>query len=122
MCGDLIIRIYIESISQTLQAADMDTVGHPFCTNTNASDWGCDTLGKEGLIIPHDHLILLDAASRAAGKLGMEIEVVDISKFGFFQKRKLKKTIPSIEIGERIITGLPTSDEIVEKVHPLVSL
>jgi hypothetical protein len=97
----------------------MDTIGHPICTGTNASDWGGDTLGKEGKIVPQEHLILLDAASRAAAKLGVNLEVVDVSEFGFFQKRKLKKVIPSIEIGEKIITGLPTSDEIVDEVQPI---
>ena len=115
------IKIYIESSSHTFAAADMDTVGHPLCTGTNASSWGADTLGKEGRILPQEHLILLDAVSRAAEKLGVNLEVVDISEFSFFQKRKLKKVIPSIEIGERVITGLPTSDEIVEVVRPIIA-
>jgi len=114
------IVIYIESTSQTLQAADMDTVGHPFCTGTNASDWGSNTLGKEGRIVPQDHLILLDAASRAAEKLGINLEIIDYSEYSFFQKRKLKKLIPSIEIGEKVISGLPTSDEIVEVARPFL--
>jgi hypothetical protein len=117
MTGDLMIRIYIESSSQTLQAADMDTVGHPVCTGTNTSDWGGGALGKCGRMVPQDHLILLDAASRAAEKLSINLEIVDISEFSFFQRRKLKKVIPSIEVGEKVITGLPTSDEIVDAVR-----
>ena len=72
-------------------------------------------------MMPQEHLILLDAASRAAEKLGINLEVVDISEFSFFQKRKLKKVIPSLEIGEKVITGLPTSDEIVEVIQPIIA-
>ena len=111
------IRIYIESRSQTLQAADMDTVGHPVCTGTNTSDWGGGALGKGGKMVPQEHLILLDAASRAAEKLSVNLEIVDISELSYFQRRKLNKVMPRIEIGEKIITGLPTSDEIVSLVQ-----
>lgn len=117
MNDDVKIRVFIESRSETLQAADMDTVGHPMCTGTNASDWGASTLGMSGKLVPQDHLILLDAASRAADKLGLELEIVDIADYSFFQKRKLKKEIPSIEVGEEVLTGLPTSDEIVMRVQ-----
>jgi len=122
MSGDLKLTIYIESNSQTLQAADMDTIGHPLCTGTNTSDWGNGALGKGSRLVPQDHRIMLDAALRAAEKLGITLEIVDISEYGFFQKRKLKKVIPSIEMGEKVITGLPTSDEIVEVVQPLMAL
>ncbi|OLS29564.1 MAG: hypothetical protein ThorAB25_15880 [Candidatus Thorarchaeota archaeon AB_25] len=117
MNEDVKVRVFIESESRTIQAADMDTVGHPECTQTNSSDWGNGALGKGGRAIPQEHLILLDAASRAAEKLGLNLEVVDISVFSFFQKRKLKGSIPRIEIGEKILTGLPTSDEIVRSFH-----
>ena len=110
---NFIIRVFIESKSQTLQAADMDTIGHPICTSTNSSNWG-NAIGTAGRAVPKDHRILLDAASRAAEKLECDVEVIDVSIFGFFQKRKLKGIIPRIEIGERILTGLPTSDEIVQ--------
>ncbi len=122
MSGELKLTIYIESNSQTLQSADMDTIGHPICTGTNASDWGSESLGKEGSFIPQDHRILLDAAGRAAEKLGITLGIIDIAKYGYFQKRKLKKVIPSIEMGEKVITGLPTSDEIVDVVQPLMAL
>ena len=56
---DVKVRVFIESKSETLQAADMDTVGHPMCTGTNASDWGAITLGMSGKLVPQDHLILL---------------------------------------------------------------
>ena len=110
------IKVFIESKTQTLHAADMDTIGHPICTGTNSSNWGNAT-GKAGRAIPEEHRILLDAASRAAEKLECDIEVIDVSSYGFFQRRKLKGAIPRIEIGERILTGLPTSDEIVAYCH-----
>ena len=106
------IRVFIESQSQTLQSADMDTIGHPYCTGTNTSDWG-NAAGKAGKTIPEEHRILLDAASRAAEKLTCNLEVIDVSDYGLIQKIRSKGVIPRIEIGERILTGLPTSDEIV---------
>ena len=106
------LRVFIESKSQTLQAADMDTVGHPVCTGTNSTSWG-DATGKAGRMVPEEHRILLDAASRASERLNCEMEVIDISEYGFIQRRKLKGVIPRIEIGEMILTGLPTSDDIV---------
>jgi len=112
---ELTITVFVESESATIQAADMDTVGHPNCTRTNATQWG-NSVGKGDTIIPQGHLILLDAATRAAEKLGCQIEVIDISDYSFWQKRKLKGVIPRIEIGDKIITGLPTSDEIVSYV------
>lgn len=115
---DLTIRVFIESTSATIQAADMDTVGHPNCTRTNATDWG-NSVGKSGNMSPQEHLILVDAAMRAAKKLGCQVEVIDISNFSFWQKRKLKGVIPRIEIENEIITGLPTSDEIVNCIAPI---
>jgi len=106
------IRVFIESKSTTIQAADMDTVGHPICTRSNATDWG-NSVGEAGNVTPQDHLILLDAASRAAKKLGCPVEVLDLSDYSFWQKRRLKGVIPRIEIGDEILTGLPTSDEII---------
>ena len=109
---NLRLTVFIKSESQTFQAADMDTIGHPICTGTNTSDWG-NAVVKAGRMIPEEHRILLDAASRAATRLACDIEVIDVSEYGFLQKRRLKGDIPRIEIGERILTGLPTSDEIV---------
>jgi hypothetical protein len=115
MKEELKIRVFIESESLTINAADMDTVGHPYCTNTNTSDWG-NALGKADRALPQEHRILMDAASRAAEKLGLNLEIVDISNYSFFQRRKMKGLIPRIEIGDEIITGLPTSDEIVDQL------
>lgn len=122
MNGNVKVLVFIKSESRTIQAADMDTIGHPECTNTNATDWANGALGMGGRAIPQEQSILLDAASRAAKKLGLDLEIVDISKFGFLQKRKLKGQIPRIEIGEITLTGLPTSDEIVEQVRPVISV
>ncbi|MGY5881521.1 MAG: hypothetical protein RTV31_14820 [Candidatus Thorarchaeota archaeon] len=110
------LRVFIESQVQTFQSADMDTMGHPMCTGTNTSDWG-NAAGKAGKAIPEEHRILLDAASRAAEKLACDLEVIDVSDYGFIQKIRSKGVIPRIEIGEKILTGLPTSDEIVAHCH-----
>ncbi len=121
MGEELKVKVFIESRSETFQAADMDTVGHPVCTGTNTTDWESGSLGKGGRIVPQEHMILLDAASRAAEKLGLALEIIDISDLGFFQKRKMKQFAPRVEIGEVILTGLPTSSEIVEKVRSVIS-
>ncbi|MHA2026309.1 MAG: hypothetical protein ACW98U_10460 [Candidatus Thorarchaeota archaeon] len=113
---EILLRVFIESKSATIQAADMDTVGHPNCTRTNATDWW-NSVGKGGNMFPQEHLILLDAASRAAEKLGCNFEVIDLATFGFLKRRKVKGDIPRIEIGGQTITGLPTSDEIVEFIR-----
>jgi hypothetical protein len=113
------IRVFIETESITISAADMDTVGHPYCTNTNTSDWG-NALGNAGRSLSQDQSILMDAASRAAEKLGLNLEIVDISNYSFFQRRKMKGLIPRIEIGDKILTGRPTSDEIVEQLKSLI--
>lgn len=88
MKDDLTIRVFIESNTATIQAADMDTIGHPECAQTNTSDWSSGSTGKSGRLIPQEHLIALDAASRASEKLGIPLEVVDISEYSFFQRRK----------------------------------
>jgi len=113
---DCTIRVFIESKSTTIQAADMDTIGHPYCTGTNTTDWATSA-GKAGNVIPQEHLILVDAASRAAQKIGCQVEVIDMSNYSFWQKRKSKGVIPRIEIEGQILTGLPTSDEIVAFVE-----
>jgi len=113
------LRVFIESKSTTIQAADMDTVGHPNCTRTNSTDWR-NSVGKGGAMIPQEQLILLDAASRAAEKLGCKIEVIDLSSLGFMERRRVKGVIPRIEIGKQTITGLPMSDEIVEFTRGLI--
>lgn len=71
-------------------------------------------------MIPQEQLILLDAASRAAEKLGCKIEVIDLSSLGFMERRRVKGVIPRIEIGKQTITGLPMSDEIVEFTRGLI--
>ncbi|MFW9793976.1 MAG: hypothetical protein ACFFEE_06735 [Candidatus Thorarchaeota archaeon] len=114
------VRVFIESNAATIQAADMDTVGHPECTGTNTTDWVKGSLGKGGRVIPQEHSVMLDAASRAAAKLGLDLEIVDKSEYSYFQKRKMKEPIPRVEIGHEVFTGLPTSDEIVDAVQPLL--
>jgi hypothetical protein len=116
----LAIRIFVESKSQTLQGADMDTIGHPQCTQTNATNWGSGPLGASASGLSHEEQILLDAASRAAEKLGFPIDVVDVAEYGVLKKLRSRGKIPRIEIGEIILTGLPTSDEIIASCQEIV--
>ncbi len=106
----VILRVYIKSESKTIQAADMDTIGHPLCTQTRSP---ADKLGMSGYLLPHDQQILLDASIRAAKSLDIPLEIIDASDYGLLKRFKSKEVIPRIEIGDLVIVGLPTSEEIV---------
>ncbi|MGY5876558.1 MAG: hypothetical protein RTU30_12490 [Candidatus Thorarchaeota archaeon] len=109
--GRTTLRVYIKSESKTVQAADMETISHPQCTGTRSP---VDSLGKSGFMITQDQQILLDAVTRAADRIDAIIEIVDVSQFGLRKRLSFKGDIPRIEIGSETLTGIPTSDEIVE--------
>ncbi len=113
-----ILKVYIRTKSETIQAADMDTIGHPICTNTRSP---VDKLGKGGVILTQDQQILLDAVTRAAEKLGFAVDVIDISGYGLFKKLRLKEVVPRIEFNGHILEGLPDSQEIIQFVGKISS-
>lgn len=113
-----ILKVYIRTQSETIQAADMDTIGHPLCTNTRSP---VDKLGKGGIILTHDQQILIDAAIRAANNLGFEVKVIDISGYGLFKRLRLKEVVPRIEFCGHVLEGLPDSQEIIQFVMKISS-
>ncbi len=108
------LRVFIKSESKTIQAADMDTIGHPLCTQT----WSpTDKLGKGEIMLSQEQQILLDAVYRAAAKTRLEVEIIDISKYGLIKRLTTKEKIPRIEFREYTLEGIPCSDEIVKLVE-----
>ena len=67
--------------------------------------------------IPPEAMPLVFSAEQAAIELGIKLVLVDINQMPFFQKLKFKllgKPIPCLKIGEKIICGIPTKEEILE--------
>jgi hypothetical protein len=60
-------------------------------------------------------MILIDAASRATEQTELNLEIVDVGKWGFLKRLLSNKSneIPRIEFNGETLTGIPTSDEIV---------
>ena len=111
-----ILKVYIRTKSETIQAADMETIGHPMCTNTRSP---VDKLGKGGVILTQDQQILLDAVTRAGEKLELKVEIINISEYGFFKRLRLKEVVPRIEFRGQILEGVPDSQEIIQFVRSL---
>ncbi|MHA2205510.1 MAG: hypothetical protein ACXABC_06600 [Candidatus Thorarchaeota archaeon] len=111
--NDQILRVYIESSSMTIQAADMETISHPQCTNTRSP---VDKLGAGDRYIPEDQRLLLDAVGRVAEKLNFELEVIDVSQYPFLKRLRSKGIIPRLEVGNLVLEGIPTSDEIIQSI------
>ncbi|UCE10883.1 MAG: hypothetical protein JSW61_02850 [Candidatus Thorarchaeota archaeon] len=114
------IRVYVESSSKTIHAADMDTIGHPMCTQTRSP---VDKLGVGRDYFPQDQIVLLDAVTRAAQKMEFTVEVVDVSKYSFFRRYRSKGNVPRIEIAfetgqsDIVLDSIPTSDELVKLIQ-----
>jgi hypothetical protein len=97
----------------TIQAADMETISHPQCTNTRSP---VDKLGAGDRYIPEDQRLLLDAVGRVAEKLNFELEVIDVSQYPFLKRLRSKGIIPRLEVGNLVLEGIPTSDEIIQSI------
>jgi hypothetical protein len=111
-----ILKVYIRTKSETIQAADMETIGHPMCTNTRSP---VDKLGKGGVMLTQDQQILLDAVTRASEKLDLKVEVIDISEYSLFKRLRLKEIVPRIEYCGQTLEGLPDSQAVIQFVRSL---
>ncbi|MHA2084129.1 MAG: hypothetical protein ACXAEB_10445 [Candidatus Thorarchaeota archaeon] len=111
--NEQILRVYIESSSMTIQPADMETIGHPQCTNTRSP---ADKLGAGDRYLPQDQRLLLDAVGRVAEKLNFEVEVIDVSQYALLKRLRSKGIIPRLEVGDLVLEGIPTSDEIIQSI------
>jgi hypothetical protein len=68
-------------------------------------------------------MILIDAASRAAVQMELNLEIIDVGKWGFLKRLLSAKSgaIPRIEFNGEPLTGIPTSDEIVGFIVRVIS-
>jgi hypothetical protein len=68
-------------------------------------------------VVPPEAMTLVFSAELAARELGINIELIDITRLNLVQRMNERlngKPVPRISIGENDITGSPTKDEIVE--------
>ena len=84
----------------------------------------CDkTLGKSNElqeVVPPEAMTLAFSGELAARELGVEIELIDVTRLPLAQRlneRLNGKPIPRISIGNSFITGSPTKDEIIALYH-----
>ena len=109
------IRVYVRSTKVTLSPADMDSIGHQCARPTQTGAY--ERTGKAGRGFPEEHELAIDAAVRAAKKMGIDIEIVDVGKWGFLRRRKEKVSnleFPMIVYNGKTLTGTPLSDEIID--------
>ena len=93
----------------------MDSVGHP-CASPRQTG-AMERLGAEELFLSQEQNILLDAVIRACDVLNCDFKIVDVSKFSYLQRLREKGVLPRLEYRDRILTGLPSSKEIVDFFH-----
>ena len=104
--------VFIKTEKVTTSSVDMDSVGHP-CASPSRTG-ALDRMGSEELYLSQDQNILLDAVTRACKILNCDFQVIDVSKYGILQRMREKGILPRLEYKGRVLTGLPTSNEIVE--------
>ena len=73
-------------------------------------------------VVPPEAMTLAFSAELAARELGINIELIDITRLNLVQRMNERlngKPVPRISIGEENITGTPTKDEIIELYHSI---
>jgi len=76
-----------------------------------------DMQGKADRFVPQDQYPLVYAASLAARRLGCEIVYVDLATLPLIQRVREQLRglpVPRVVVGDRYLTGTPSSDEIVQ--------
>jgi len=67
-------------------------------------------------VVPPAAMTLAFSAELAAKELGIDIELIDVTRLPLAQRMNERlngKPIPRLSIGEKFITGDPTKDEII---------
>ena len=67
-------------------------------------------------VVPPEVMTLAFSAELAAKELGIDIELIDVTRLPLAQRMNERlngKPIPRLSIGEKFITGDPTKDEII---------
>jgi hypothetical protein len=73
-----------------------------------------ERVGSEAIIMKQENQILVDAAIRACDRMKWSLIVEDVSKWSLLKKLKSKGTIPRLEVEDKVLVGIPTSDEIIQ--------
>jgi hypothetical protein len=71
-------------------------------------------------VVPPEAMTLAFSAELAARELGINIELIDITRLTLVQRMNERlngNPVPRISIGEKFITGDPTKDDIIELYH-----
>ena len=105
------MKVFIKTKKVTTSSVDMDSVGHQCASPMRTG--AMDRMGSEELYLSPEQNILLDAVRRACKELNCDFNIVDVSKYSFRQRMREKGVLPRLEYRNRILTGLPSSKEIV---------
>ena len=76
-----------------------------------------DMSGLDNRLLSQDETILLFAVSGAAKELGCSFQIRDLAQLGYIQRRQQRREfaqVPCLLIGNRILSGLPTKEQIVQ--------
>jgi hypothetical protein len=122
------MTVVIETFEITTGAADwkgLHLCDYAACTGTNWIIPFSDLAGVENRYIPSEHMPLLYAVRDAAKDLGCDLEFVDVSQLSFMQRMKERlvgNPIPRMIVGDRILAGVSSKDEIIEFYNEVVGL
>ena len=113
---DSTLRVFVKSKKVTIESSDLTWGGNncrqPMGTSKDNKS------GKASGTYPVEHMIVLDAVTRAADETDIHLEIVDMNDWGVLKKLRNigSSTIPRIEYNGGVLHGTPTSSEIVEFV------
>jgi len=110
--SNLEVTLYIESERLSTSCVDIGSLGHQ-CANPMRTG-AYDRMGSEAIRVKQEDQILLDAVIRACERMKWSLMVEDVSRWSFLKRFKSKGTIPRLEAKGKILTGTPTSDEIIQ--------
>ena len=111
------MNVFIKTKKVTTSSVEMDSVGHSCAAPRQTG--AMERLGAEELYLSQEQNILLDAVIRAYDILNCDFKIGDVSKYGYIPRLREKGVLPRLEYRDRILTGLPSSKEIVDFFHSL---
>ncbi|MFX0106651.1 MAG: hypothetical protein ACFE7R_00025 [Candidatus Hodarchaeota archaeon] len=106
------ITLFVKSERVSTSCADTDSLGHECASPMRTGAY--DRMGSETIVLNQEQEILRNAAIRACEKMKWELVIEDASKYGFLKRLRAKEAIPRLEGNGKLMTGIPTSDEIIE--------
>jgi hypothetical protein len=109
--SNLDITLYIKSEKLSISCVDLDSVGHQCASPLRTGAY--ERMGSEAIRVNQKDQILVDAAIRACERMKWNLIIEDVSTWSVLRKLKSKGTIPRLEANNKMLTGTPTSDEII---------